>query len=63
MVLLSSSDSKFLSNQPAFNLKSTQNTMKSSSDLMGRLGLVVLFTCNHCPYAIALWNRLLRDFK
>ena len=63
MVLLSSSDSKFLSNQSKFNLKSTQDTIESSQGLMGKSGLVVLFTCNHCPYAIALWNRLLKDYQ
>ncbi|TPW19911.1 MAG: antioxidant, AhpC/TSA family [Elusimicrobia bacterium] len=28
--------------------------------LYGPKGLVVAFTCNHCPYAIAVWPRLVR---
>ena len=27
---------------------------------MGSKGLLVAFTCNHCPYAIAVWPRLIR---
>ncbi len=28
--------------------------------LMGEKGLLVAFTCNHCPYALAVWPRLIR---
>ncbi|MGC6366441.1 MAG: thioredoxin family protein [Candidatus Marinamargulisbacteria bacterium] len=48
---------------PKFRLKNTSNTYVSSSDVMGIRGLVVLFTCNHCPYAIALWNRIINDYQ
>jgi peroxiredoxin len=27
---------------------------------MGEKGLLVVFTCNHCPYALAVWPRLIR---
>jgi len=27
---------------------------------MGENGLLVAFTCNHCPYALAVWPRLIR---
>jgi len=27
---------------------------------MGEKGLLVAFTCNHCPYAVAVWPRLIR---
>ncbi|MDQ6950298.1 MAG: thioredoxin family protein [Mariprofundales bacterium] len=27
---------------------------------LGENGLLVAFTCNHCPYAIAVWPRLIR---
>jgi len=27
---------------------------------IGKKGLLVAFTCNHCPYAIAVWPRLIR---
>ena len=29
-------------------------------DQMGEKGLLVAFTCNHCPYALAVWPRLIR---
>ena len=61
MVLLSSSDSEFLKEYPVVELKST-NKIINSTDLMGENGLVIIFTCNHCPYAIALWDRLIRDY-
>jgi len=30
---------------------------------MGEKGLLVVFTCNHCPYAIAVWSRLIKHAK
>ena len=63
MVLLSASDSEFLKEYPVVKLKSTTKKNINSVDLMGENGLVILFTCNHCPYAIALWDRLIRDYK
>jgi len=30
------------------------------NEQMGDKGLLVAFTCNHCPYAIAIWPRLIR---
>jgi peroxiredoxin len=48
---------------PDFNLKSVHNKHISSQKLIGKNGLIVLFTCNHCPYAKALWGRLIEDIK
>jgi len=48
---------------PAFELKDPEGKSFKSDDLYpkdkGR-GLLVAFTCNHCPYAIAVWPRLVR---
>ncbi len=30
---------------------------------MGENGLLVAFTCNHCPYALAVWPRLIRHAR
>lgn len=30
---------------------------------MGSKGLLVVFTCNHCPYAQAVWPRLIKLSK
>ncbi len=32
-------------------------------DQMGPNGLLVAFMCNHCPYALAVWPRLIRHAK
>jgi len=32
-------------------------------DSMGENGLLVAFTCNHCPYALAVWPRLIRHAR
>lgn len=30
------------------------------AEFAGKKGLLVVFTCNHCPYALAVWPRLIR---
>ncbi len=42
---------------PSFQLPDPSGTMHSSNDLVGSRGLLVIFTCNHCPYARAVWPR------
>jgi len=44
-------------------LKDTQGNDIALQDCMGDNGLLVAFTCNHCPYAIAVWPRLVRHAK
>jgi peroxiredoxin len=43
---------------PAFQLPDTNGTIHSSDRLIGPKGLLVVFTCNHCPYARAVWPRM-----
>jgi len=45
---------------PEMNLKNTDGGLVSLQGQAGENGLLVVFTCNHCPYAIAVWPRLLR---
>lgn len=61
MALVESTPPDFQNPYPHFNLKSTTGKFISSQDLLGPNGIVVLFTCNHCPYAKALWNRIIQD--
>lgn len=62
MALVESSPPDYQSPYPHFNLKSTTGNFISSQELLdGCKGMVVLFTCNHCPYAKALWHRIIRD--
>ena len=48
---------------PAFELKDPNHQLYKSSDLFGSKGLLVAFTCNHCPYALAIWPRLIELSK
>jgi len=45
---------------PVFELKDPYGTSYRSGDLYGKRGLLIAFTCNHCPYALAVWPRLIR---
>ena len=42
-----------------FKLKNIDNKMVSLSDYKDAKGFVVIFTCNHCPYAIAYEDRII----
>ena len=41
-----------------FKLKNVDNKMVSLSDFNDAKGFIVIFTCNHCPYAKAYENRI-----
>ena len=45
---------------PEFELKDPNGKKFKSGDLYGPKGLLVAFTCNHCPYALAIWPRLIQ---
>ncbi len=45
---------------PDVTAKSPDGESVALTDLTGENGLLVAFTCNHCPYAIAVWPRLIR---
>ncbi|MCX8028809.1 MAG: thioredoxin family protein [Brevinematales bacterium] len=45
---------------PRFTLKDPFGKEYSSESLIGSKGLLVVFTCNHCPYAQAIWPRLIK---
>lgn len=44
---------------PGFELKDPSGQTHKGHELYGNKGLAVIFTCNHCPYAIAVWPRLI----
>ncbi len=48
---------------PAFDLPATDGQRYTLSDVMGERGLVVAFICNHCPFVIAVLDRIIRDAK
>lgn len=45
---------------PSFSLSDPEGKRHDLESLMGQKGLLVVFTCNHCPYALAIWPRLIR---
>ncbi|MBI4428752.1 MAG: thioredoxin family protein [Ignavibacteriales bacterium] len=44
----------------AFALKDPYGKVYKGDSLAGANGILVVFTCNHCPYAKAVWPRLVR---
>jgi len=45
---------------PDFTLKDTDGGMKSLADFIDKKGVLIAFTCNHCPYAKAAWPLLIQ---
>ncbi|MBI3444705.1 MAG: thioredoxin family protein [Magnetospirillum sp.] len=46
---------------PDFNLPGTDGRNWSLAEIAGTRGTVVAFICNHCPYVLAIVDRLVRD--
>ena len=47
-------------NMPKFILRDPDGVIQVSDYAFGKMGLLVVFTCNHCPYAKAVWPRMIR---
>jgi len=60
MALLESIKVPLGSIMPKFTLKDPGGKEYTSDELYGERGLLVVFTCNHCPYAQAVWPRVIR---
>ena len=48
---------------PDFSLPATDGKQCSPADFKGAKALLVVFTCNHCPYAQAVEDRLIQISK
>ncbi len=48
---------------PDFSLPGVDGRTWTLADCRGPRGLLVVFMCNHCPYVIAIKDRLVRDAK
>ena len=46
---------------PEFHLPATDGMTYSLTDLRGKNGTMIVFICNHCPYVLAILDRLKRD--
>ena len=45
---------------PKFILRDPDGVIQVSDYAFGKKGLLIVFTCNHCPYAKAVWPRVIR---
>jgi peroxiredoxin len=48
---------------PRFDLKDPFGKSATLEGSMGPKGMLIIFTCNHCPYARAVWPRSIRLAK
>ena len=48
---------------PDFTLKNIDGNMVSLADVRGEKGTAIFFICNHCPYVIAIIERLVPTAK
>lgn len=48
---------------PDFSLKATNGKTYSLGDIAGGNGTLVMFICNHCPYVLAVIDRMVRDAR
>jgi len=48
---------------PDFALPDTEGRIWTRADVAGPRGLLVMFICNHCPYVMAVLDRIVRDAR
>jgi peroxiredoxin len=48
---------------PAFRLPATDGRVLSLADIAGPRATLVMFICNHCPYVVAVIDRIIRDCR
>ncbi|MCR8546740.1 thioredoxin family protein [Salipiger sp. P9] len=48
---------------PGFFLPGTDGRAYGYKDIAGPRGTLVMFICNHCPYVLAVLDRILRDAR
>ena len=46
---------------PGFSLPATDGKTYTLDDIRGPNGTLVMFICNHCPYVLAVLDRIIRD--
>lgn len=46
---------------PVFRLPATDGRVLSFGDIAGKNGTLIMFICNHCPYVLAVLDRISRD--
>jgi len=46
---------------PDFALPATDGQTYSLNDIVGENGTLIMFICNHCPFVLAILDRIIRD--
>ena len=46
---------------PEFDLPATDGKRYTLADVSGPRGTLIMFICNHCPYVVAILDRIVRD--
>ncbi len=62
-MLLNTPVCDFGASAPDFALPTPDGTVHSRDSVMGEKGLLIAFICNHCPYVIAIIDRLVADLE
>ena len=62
-MLLNSQICEFGWKAPSFVLADPNGVFYAFDDVMGERGLLIVFMCNHCPYVVALIDRLAADAR
>lgn len=63
MVSLQTPVCEFGLQAPDFSLPGVDGRVWTRDECMGDKGLLVMFICNHCPYVIAVRERIVRDAR
>ena len=48
---------------PDFTLRATDGRTYSLEEIKGPSGTLIMFICNHCPYVLAVLDRIVRDAR
>ncbi|MBD0864756.1 MAG: thioredoxin family protein [Rhodobacteraceae bacterium] len=48
---------------PTFSLPGTDGQTYGLTDIRGEKGTLIMFICNHCPYVLAVLDRIIRDAR
>lgn len=48
---------------PDFHLPATDGKTYGLTDIAGPKGTLIMFICNHCPYVLAVLDRIIRDAR
>lgn len=48
---------------PDFTLRATDGRAYARDDIAGPNGTLIIFICNHCPFVLAILDRLIRDAR